>query len=59
LLIYDVTGKISQQQKLSTGQLIHYEISLPANMANGIYFLDIQDKTGKSQGIKKLVVERD
>ncbi len=58
LLIYDVTGKISQQQKLSTGQLIHYEISLPAYMANGIYFVDIQDKTGKSQGIKKLVVER-
>jgi hypothetical protein len=59
LLIYDITGKISQQQKLSTGQLIHYEISLPANMENGIYFLDIQDKTGKSQGIKKFVVERD
>jgi hypothetical protein len=58
LLIYDVTGKISQQQKLSPGQLIHYEISLPPYMANGIYFLDIQDKTGKSQGIKKLVLER-
>jgi hypothetical protein len=28
-------------------------------MENGIYFLDIQDKTGKSQGIKKFVVERD
>jgi len=28
-------------------------------MANGIYFVDIQDKTGKSQGIKKLVVDRD